>query len=31
MRMLKPFYPFETALPSVFKGVLPTMLWDEAP
>ena len=29
MRLLKPFYPFESTLPSVFKGVLPTMLWDE--
>jgi HSP20 family protein len=29
MRMLKPVFPFENVFPTVFKGMVPPMLWDE--
>jgi len=29
MRTLKPFLPLETAFPSLLKGMMPSMLWDE--
>lgn len=29
MRMLKPVFPFENVFPTVFKGMLPPMTWDE--
>jgi HSP20 family protein len=29
MRMLKPVFPFENVFPTVLKGIVPPMLWDE--
>jgi HSP20 family protein len=30
MRTLKPFFPFDDALPAAFKGIMPAVIWDEA-
>ena len=30
MRTLKPIYPFENVFPSVLKGIVPPMFWEDA-